>query len=166
VIPDYRSIVEAFDDHSVDFVIVGAVALVLHGSSRVTRDLDICYSRERANLDRIVKALKPFAPTLRGAPADLPFALDLPTLRAGLNFTLTSSAGDIDLLGDITGLGAFPAVKRLSSPMRIYDREVGVLSLDGLERAKRATGRLKDLADLAEIREIKRLLSQPDSERE
>lgn len=156
--PDYRAIFGALDEHGVDFVVIGAVALVLHGSPRVTRDLDICYSRERANLERLANALKPFAPTLRGAPANLPFALDTPTLRAGLNFpTLQSSAGDLDLLGEVTGIGAYPAVKRLSTVMRVYDRDVRVLSLDGLERAKRAAGRLKDLADLAEIQEIRRL---------
>jgi hypothetical protein len=157
VTPDYRAIIDALDEHGVDFVVIGAVALVLHGSARVTRDLDVCYSRERANLERLASALKPFAPTLRGAPASLPFALDTPTLRAGLNFTLQSSIGDLDLLGDVTGIGAYPAVKRLSIVMRLYDRDVRVLSLDGLERAKRAAGRLKDLADLAEIQEIRRL---------
>ncbi|HKE85535.1 MAG TPA: hypothetical protein VKB50_17355 [Vicinamibacterales bacterium] len=157
MIPDYRAIVDTLDRHDVDFVIVGAVALVLHGSPRVTRDLDVCYSREPANLERLARAVKPFAPTLRGAPKDLPFALDAATLKAGLNFTLQSKAGDLDLLGEITGIGAYPAVRRLSTVMRVYDRDVRVLSLDGLERAKLAVGRLKDLADLAEIREIKRL---------
>lgn len=163
--PDYQSIFETLGDHRVDFVIVGAVALVLHGSSRVTRDLDVCYSRERANLERLVKALKPFTPTLRGAPTDLPFVLDVQTLQAGLNFTLASSAGDVDLLGEITGIGGFPAVKRLSDPMSVYGRQIRVLSLEGLERAKRAAGRLKDLADLAEIREIRSLQSKGDGEK-
>jgi hypothetical protein len=157
MIPDYRAIVEALDDHDVDFVVIGAVALVLHGSARVTRDLDICYSRERLNLDRLAKALQPLAPTLRDAPRDLPFTLDAATLQAGLNFTLQSSAGDLDLMGEVTGIGAYPAVRRLSVVMNIYERDVRVLSLDGLERAKRAAGRLKDLADLAEIREIRKL---------
>jgi len=157
VIPDYRSLVAALDDGHVDFVIVGAIALVLHGSARVTRDLDICYSREHANLERLARTLKPFAPTLRGAPDALPFVLDAATLKAGLNFTLQSKAGDLDLMGEITGIGSYPAVRRASIPMRVYDREIRVLSLDGLERAKRAAGRLKDLADLAEIQEIRRL---------
>ncbi|MGH9203808.1 MAG: hypothetical protein ACRD2A_21485 [Vicinamibacterales bacterium] len=157
MIPDYRSIFEVLDRQKVDFVVIGAVALVLHGSARVTRDLDICYSRERVNLERLAKALKPFAPTLRGAPEDLPFTLDPATLRAGLNFTLRLSAGDLDLLGEVTGIGTYPAVRRLSLVMTVYDRDVRVLSLDGLERAKRAAGRLKDLADVAEIREIRRL---------
>ena len=157
MIPDYRLILEALRDHRVDFVVIGAVAMALHGSARVTRDLDICYSRERNNLDRLAKAVKPFGPTLRGAPDDLPFALDTATLQAGLNFTLRSSAGDLNLLGEVTGIGGYPAVRRLSVVMTVYERDVWVLSLDGLERAKRAVGRLKDLADIAEIHEIRRL---------
>ena len=154
---DYRAILEALHAHRADFVVIGAVAMVLHGSARVTRDLDLCYSRERGNLLRLANALKPLAPTLRDAPRGLPFALDAETLRAGLNFTLRSTAGDLDLLGEVTGIGGYPAVARLSVVMSVYDRDVRVLSLDGLERAKRAAGRLKDLADLAEIREIRRL---------
>jgi len=157
VIPDYQALFEALADREVDFVVIGAVALVLHGSARVTRDLDICYSRERANLERLAKALKPFAPTLRGAPENLPFTLDVATLRAGLNFTLRSSAGDLDLIGEVTGIGGYPAVRRLSLVMSVYGRDIHVLGLDGLERVKRAAGRLKDLADLAEIVEIRRL---------
>ena len=68
VIPDYRSIFDVLQKHKVDFVVIDAIAMVLHGSARVTRDLDICYSRGRTNLDRLARALKPFAPTLRVAP--------------------------------------------------------------------------------------------------
>jgi len=156
MIPDYQALIGALADREVDFVIVGAVAMVLHGSARVTRDLDICYSREPRNLERLAAALDRFTPALRDAPEGLPFVLDVATLKAGLNFTLVSSAGDIDLLGELPGLGAFPVVYRLSEPMAVYARDVRVLSLDGLERAKRAAGRLKDLADLAEIIEIRR----------
>ena len=156
MIPNYRAIIDALSEHEVDFVIIGAVALVLHGSSRVTRDLDLCYSRERSQLARLASALKPLRPTLRGAPDRLPFTLDVATLGAGLNFTLQSSAGDLDLLGEVTGVGPFAVVRRMSVVMSVYDRDVRVLSLAGLERAKRATGRLKDLVDLEEILEIRR----------
>jgi hypothetical protein len=165
VTPDYQAIFQTLLEHEVEFVVIGAVALVLHGSPRVTRDLDICYSRERANLERMAAALQPFAPTLRGAPDDLPFTLDAATLRAGLNFTLRSSAGDLDLLGDVTGIGGYPAVRRMSVLMPVYGRDVRVLGLDGLERAKRAAGRLKDLVDLAEIREIRRRVADSDNTR-
>ena len=161
--PDYRTLLAALDKRGVDFVIVGAVALVLHGSSRVTLDLDICYSREAANLSRLAAALKPFNPKLRGAPDRLPFSLDAATLAAGLNFTLQTTAGDLDLLGELTGLGTYKVVRRLSVSMEVYDHEVRVLGLDGLERAKRAAGRLKDLADLEEIIELRRQTRSRDS---
>jgi hypothetical protein len=156
VTPDYQALLAALGDHRVEFVVVGAVALVLHGSARVTRDLDVCYSRERDNLTRLAAALKPYRPRLRGAPDSLPFALDAATIGAGLNFTLQTTAGDLDLLGELPALGSFKVVRRLSVSMKVYDRHVQVLSLEGLERAKRAAGRLKDLADLEEILELRR----------
>jgi hypothetical protein len=129
---------------------------VLHGSPRVTRDLDICYSRVAGQPARLSKALAPFKPTLRGAPESLPFTLDQATLEGGLNFTLQSSAGDLNLRAEVSGPGSFTVVQRLSVVMSIYERDVNVLSLEGLERAKRAAGRLKDLVDLEEILEIRR----------
>jgi hypothetical protein len=106
------------------------VALVLHGSARVTRDLDIAYARSDLNLERVSAALRPFEPRLRGAPANLPFRLDVPTLRSGLNFTLTTSAGDIDLLGEILGLGDFAVIERFTTIVAVYERQVRVLNLE------------------------------------
>ena len=154
--PDYAIFVHRLTDADVEFVVIGATALVVHGSARVTHDLDICYARDAENLKRLAKALRPLRPTLRGAPDTLPFALDAATLQSGLNFTLQTTAGDLDLLGEVTGLGTYATVARMSAHEDLYDRRVRVLTLDGLERAKRAAGRLKDLADLAEIVEIRR----------
>ena len=156
MITDFARLLRALTDVDVEFVVIGAVALVVHGSARVTRDLDICYGRDVQNLERLSTALLPLSPTLRGAPAGLPFTLSVATLRSGLNFTLTTTAGEIDLLGEVTGLGAYTTVRRLSAPVLLYGRKIQVLSLEGLERAKRAAGRLKDLADLEEILEIRR----------
>ena len=156
MIPDYRVLLTALTAEHVDFVIIGGIALVLHGSARITRDIDICYSRERENLTRLSRALRPFRPTLRGAPADLPFVLDVHTLRSGLNFTLATQAGDIDLLGEVGGIGMYPIVARFGAPMEVYGMTVNVLSLDGLERAKRAAGRTKDIVDLEDILAIRR----------
>ncbi|HEU5059717.1 MAG TPA: hypothetical protein VFU21_24465 [Kofleriaceae bacterium] len=154
--PDFQRLVDALAATGVRYVIVGGVALVLQGSARTTRDLDICYARDGENLDAIATALAPFRPTLRGAPRDLPFRLDGATLRSGLNFTLESEAGDIDLLGELTGVGGYDQLAAGADVMELYGHPVRVMSLDALERAKRAAGRLKDLADLAEILEIRR----------
>jgi hypothetical protein len=156
MVTDFRKLVETLAENEVEFVIVGGVALVLQGSPRTTVDLDICYSRNPANLERLAIALAPYQPTLRGAPPDLPFRLDADTIRTGLNFTLCTSIGDIDLMGEITGVGDYVQVAADATPMELYGYKVRVMSLNALERAKRAAGRLKDLADLAEILEIRR----------
>jgi hypothetical protein len=97
----------ALCEAEVAFVVIGGMAAVAQGSSYVTADLDICYQRQPHNYQRLSQALRPFHPQLRGAPADLPFVLDAATLKAGLNFTLTTASGDLDLKGELTGLGDY-----------------------------------------------------------
>ena len=75
----------------VEFIVVGGVAAQAHGSARVTQDVDVSYSRTEDNLRRVLTALRPFKPYLRGAPRGLPFEWSEATLRAGLNFTLTTT---------------------------------------------------------------------------
>ena len=153
---DFQGLLTALTDHKVDFVVIGGVALIVQGSARTTTDLDICYSRQPENVRRLAEALAAQKPTLRGAPSDLPFRWDARTLANGLNFTLETDLGWIDLLGEVTGLGSYDAVAAAARPMELYGRSALVLGLDGLERAKKAAGRVKDLTDLAEIREIRR----------
>jgi hypothetical protein len=116
-------------------------------------DLDICYARSTDNLDRLARALAPFHPALRGAPPSLPFVLDARTLRSGLNFTLRASIGDLDLFGEVPGVGDYEAVAR--DALELFDHRVRVMSLATLEWAKQAAGRAKDLIDLEAIRELR-----------
>lgn len=153
---NFRAILEALLDENVEFVVVGGVALVARGAPRTTEDIDLCYARDEANLLRLASALAPLRPYLRGAPPGLPFILDAPTLKAGLNFTLTTTVGDVDLMGELSGLGGYEQVKAAASPLSLYGRSIDVLELTGLERAKKAAGRVKDLADLAFIAELKK----------
>jgi hypothetical protein len=155
-VTDIQRLLEVLTDAGVEFVVIGGVALVLRGSDRVTVDLDLCYSRRDQDLKRLAQALAPHHPRLRGAPADLPFLWDELTLRSGLNFTLTTDLGDVDLLGEVTGVGSFDAVASGASPLELGRIRVQVMDLDALERSKRAAGRAKDLLDLAAIAEIRR----------
>ena len=153
---DYERLFQRLAETGAAFVIIGGVALILRGSATVTFDIDLCYDRRPDNLRRISEALLSFTPTLRGAPEGLPFRLDPETLRSGLNFTLSTSVGPVDLLGEVAGLGTYDIVARLSSELTVYRHNVKVLSLEGLERAKRAAGRPRDLHALAEILELRR----------
>lgn len=143
-------------DAGVRFVVIGGVAMTLRGSSRTTVDVDICYARDPENLRRLAAALADLRPRLRGAPEGLPFLWDERTLRSGLNFTLTTDLGDVDLLGEVPGLGPFDAVAAAASDLPVDGRSLSVLDLDGLERSKRSAGRVKDLLDLAELAALRR----------
>lgn len=141
--------------NGVDFVVVGGVAATLHGSATATFDLDICYSRTTDNLERLANALADLSPRLRGAPPGLPFLWDCETLRRGFNFTLTTGFGDIDILGDIAGVGSFDEVKAASQTIEAFGLRLAVLSLEALIRAKRAAGRDKDLRAIPELEALK-----------
>lgn len=151
----FPKLLEVLTQGQVDFIVVGGVAVVAHGHSRMTKDLDICYSRELANLDRLANALSPFDPYLRGAPPGLPFVLDSRTLRSGLNFTLRTKLGDIDLLGELTGVGTYSDIVGRASPMRLFGQDIKIIHIDDLERAKQAAGRPQDLFDLEALRIIR-----------
>jgi hypothetical protein len=127
------------------------MAAVAHGSAYLTVDLDLCYSRKKENLEKLAQALVPFHPSLRGAPPDLPFSLDVSALKSGLNFTLTTDLGDLDLLGEVTGLGGYAEVLSFSEEMEIFGMRCRVLTLEGLIKNKRAVARVKDLRLLPEL---------------
>jgi hypothetical protein len=148
----------------VEFVLIGGAAMGLQGSAHLTKDMDFCYERSRPNLERLAEALKPYHPTLRGAPADLPFRFDAETISRGLNFTLRSALGDIDFLGEVSGLGAFVSVKAASNLMNVGGTECHVLSLAGLIRSKSAAGRPRDLYVLPELKALEELKKKTRSE--
>ncbi len=139
----------------VEFIVVGGVAATALGSSRATYDLDVVYSRNPANLERIVRTLAPLSPYLRGAPPGLPFRWDVETVRKGLNFTLTTSLGDLDVLGEIAGGGGYDALLPHTVRAQAYGVECLSLGLDKLIQVKRAAGRPKDLEAIAELEAIR-----------
>ena len=148
---DYRSLLSTLIEGKVDFVVVGGVAATLHGSARFTADLDVVYGRSRENIRRLVTALAPLQTYLRGAPPGLPFHLDAETVRAGLNFTLTTEAGPLDLLGEMAGGFDYEVARKRSISVELYGHRCHVIDLDALIEAKVAAGRPKDLEVVAEL---------------
>ena len=146
--------VQTLCDAEVDFVVVGGVSATFHGSSRVTYDLDICYSRAPHNLRRLAGALAPFHPRPREFPVDLPFIWDAATLRNATVFTLQTDIGEIDLLAEVMGLGPFDDVKAHSITVEGFGRRILTIDLPALIRAKRACGREKDINGLPELESL------------
>ena len=151
----FEALLEALASQGVSFVIIGGLAATLHGSARLTNDLDVAYERTAENIERLAAALAPLEPYLRGAPPGLPFRFDVPTIRRGLNFTLRTNAGDVDVLGEVTGIGGYDAVERESVAVELLGRTYKMLALDALIRAKRAAGRAKDLEVIAELEALR-----------
>jgi hypothetical protein len=132
----------------------------------MTADLDIAYERTRDNAKRIASALAPFVPRPRDWPTDLPFIFDAQAILSSEVLTLRTSGGDIDLLGEVKGLGSFADISAATETAEISGFTIPILSIDGLIRAKRAAGRPKDTAGLIELealREARALRDEPEA---
>jgi hypothetical protein len=74
---EINRLLERLCDSKIDFVIVGGFAATLHGSSLVTRDLDVCAILSDENVEKLRDALRDLKPTHRLTPQKLSF-LDNP----------------------------------------------------------------------------------------
>ena len=151
----FGSLLSRLTEHGVEFVVIGGLAVIAHGHIRTTADLDVCYARTPENVRRLVAALADLSPRLRGAPPELPFFWDEKTVKNGLNFTLVTSLGELDLLGEVTGLGAYGDIALRAEVVTLHDTSVKLLSLEDLIRSKAAAGRAKDLLDLEALRKLR-----------
>jgi hypothetical protein len=142
--------------HHVRFVLIGGFAGRLWGSNTITNDLDICYARDRPNLEALASALRELGAILRGAPKDLPFLLYAQTLERGDHLTFETKFGDLDCLGTPAGSKGFQDLVDGSAEMVVDSIRVLVASLQDLIRLKRTAARPKDLVEveiLAALRE-------------
>ncbi len=152
---DFAALLQLLSEGRVQFIMIGGVAATAHGSVRLTQDLDIVYCRSEDNISQLVAALKPIAPYLRDAPPGLPFQWNRAAVERGLNFTLSTSLGAIDLFGEIVGGGNYEDLLPHTISLRVFGIECRCLNLDWLIRVKRAAGRPKDLEVLAELEALR-----------
>lgn len=148
---DFEALVRLLTHGNVEFIMVGGAAATVHGSARLTQDLDIVYRRTPENIDRLATCLQPHHPYLRGAPPGLPFKFDTHTIQRGFNFTLTTALGSIDLLGEITGGGDYEELLPYSVEVELFGVKCRCLGLRRLIEVKRAAGRPRDLEVVAEL---------------
>ncbi|HET6880771.1 MAG TPA: hypothetical protein VFI31_11490 [Pirellulales bacterium] len=140
--------------HEVRFIIIGGIAGMAHGAARATYDIDVVYARDTENIKCLVTALQPHQPYLRGAPPGLPFTWDERTVQGGLNFTLTTALGPIDLLGEVAGGGFYEELLPFSEELELFGVKCRVAGLGKLIQLKRAAGRPKDFEAIAELQAL------------
>jgi predicted nucleotidyltransferase len=150
----WEEVARLLQEHGVRFILIGGWAAIVQGAARSTNDVDVVYSRDSENIDRLVAALASAQPYLRGAPPGLPFRWDAATVRAGLNFTLTTAYGNLDLFGDVTGGGTYDELLPFTEEVTAFGVPYRVVTLERLIQLKRAAGRPKDLEAIAELQAL------------
>lgn len=155
--PDFGHVIRSLAGCNVEFVLLGATAAIAQGAPIGTIDLDLGYRRTKANIGRLIEAIRPFRPRLRGVEESVPFAFTASALLRGCNFTLATDAGDIDLLGHITGVGDYEAMTASAVSIAMFGCPVLVMDLTDIIKSKKAAGRPKDKAVLPVLEETLRL---------
>ena len=151
---DYEKVIQTLADHEVKFILVGGLAAIIHGSPELTEDVDVVYARDRENIRRLVEALRTYSPYLRGVERGLPFTWDERTVRMGLNFTLDTALGDVDLLGEVTGGRTYEELVPYSAEASAFGRKFLCVGLERLILLKRAAGRPKDFLSLGTLQAL------------
>jgi hypothetical protein len=150
-----KSLLKVLLSNEIDFVIVGGFAGVVHGSSMVTRDLDICATIDENSVAKLRLALCELNPVHRmNLGANISF-LDSPKDTRGLNnIYLTTTLGVVDILSEVPPVGGFAMVKSRSIEISIYGYKCRVICVEDLIKIKGSMKRPKDLQMHEELKAI------------
>jgi predicted nucleotidyltransferase len=150
---DPARVFATLDRHGVDYVTIGAFAVIAHGYVRATADIDVMARQDRDNLERLAAAFADLNARLRGVDAHLldTDPTDPDTLANGASFTLDTDAGPVDYLNDVPGAGDYDDLRARAIEATAAGVTVRVVGLDDLIRMKRASGRPQDLRDIANL---------------
>ncbi len=157
--PGPEAILATLVAHGVDFVIIGGLAAVAHGSRRVTRDIDIIARPDSDNLALLQQALTELAAVqLVANSAERPIEpADVAMVGLGATLHTRSPAGRLDVVGGAAGAAPYEALRARSIVSHVGAVEIRISGLDDLIAMKRAAGRPLDLQDIAD-------LTAPDTE--
>lgn len=140
----------------VDFVVIGAIAVVAHGHIRTTRDVDITYDTAPANLKALGEFLVASDARLRGVAEVVPFVPDERTLERVEILTLETSLGSLDLMASPPGAPSYVELRKRAASIELDGRTVRVAAIDDLIAMKRAAGRARDLEDIEALEALRR----------
>jgi predicted nucleotidyltransferase len=145
------------DAAGVEFVVIGGIAAIAHGSPQITQDLDIVFATDDGNLERLGRALQDLKATLRGVTEEVPFAPDARTLRHVRLLTLDTEEGRLDVMVEPDGSKGYEQLLAGSIEAIVGGTAVRIAGLDDLIAMKKAAGRPKDRIYVEELEAIKRL---------
>ncbi|MGI8618813.1 MAG: hypothetical protein ACR2L6_06945 [Gemmatimonadaceae bacterium] len=158
--PEAVTILRQLASHGVRFVVIGGVAAQLHGSARLTKDLDILYDTAPDNIERLAGLLIRWRSYLRGVEPGPPFTPDARTIRPIEVLTLETEHGKFDALQRVAGIGAYADALPAMQPFPVADFAVNALSLESLIKSKLAAGRPRDKTEVLELEALRSIAEQ------
>ena len=157
-IADQERLLSTLAAHRVDFLVAGGVAVIMHGYSRFTRDLDIIPSPDQSSMRDLAAALSELqahAVTARGERVEVDLAHP-ESLSVG-NYFLSTKFGALDLFnGPRPDLRRYRRLEAAATSVEVAGHDVKVISKADLIAMKRDAGRPKDLRDIAALTELER----------
>lgn len=152
------------DAHDVDYVLVGGLAGVLHGSTAMTNDADIVPAGDRDNLERLAAALRDLDARLRSpdTPEGVPFDPHPELLASMATLNTTTRCGDLDATFAPSGLTGYDDLAEGSVEFDIAGFRVRVASLADIISSKEAADRPKDRATLPILRALDEEIRRED----
>lgn len=142
---DFKELLELFNKHMVEYVIVGGYALAFHGAPRVTGDIDLFVRPRTDNAERILAALNEFG------FGSLDLSVEELT-KPGMVIQLGVPPVRVDIITRVSGV-SWEKADADKVPGRYGQTPVHFISRDDFIANKKATGRLKDAADLEALGE-------------
>ncbi len=167
---DVARLLGALDRHGVEYLIVGGLAAVSYGATRLTDDADCVVRRERANLDRIAAAMRELGARLHvegmsdEEAKQLPMQLDGETLGALEISTWVTDAGGLDVLADIPAADGrripYEELAGRANTIQGSDIVIRAAALDDIIASKEWANRQKDHDALPELYELRATLQR------
>ena len=152
---NFGNIIYSLSEKNVEFVIVGEIACYVHGWKHISLKLEITYSKSEENLKKIVEALSPFQPYLFNFSTNPAFDFNENLLGLNEDIQFKTNAGMIYLLNELDGIGDYNETEKLSEEINFYGNPTKILTLAGLIKTKKATGKKRDLLILPELEVLK-----------
>lgn len=155
-----KRILDALIEAEVDFVVIGGVAIVLHGVDYHTVDIDFAIEHSSETAQRIADAMAPYHPRPLGFPPDLPYVWDKTMVLNTSNLVMESDIGRFDLLSEPAGIDSYTNLRSRAIEFPLFGHMIKVASIDDLIEMKRAAGRDKDLEHIRHLEAVKKILEE------
>jgi predicted nucleotidyltransferase len=148
---DLRGLLRGLHEYDVEYVLLGAVAMVFYGYVRNTDDFDVVVNPESENLDRVTEWLKSIDAMLKLNPSRPFGARERWGLQKGSNATVLTTLGQVDVVQQLPGMPEWPQLIEDAELYEIDGMRVQVINRRTLIELKRRRGSNLDLADIAAI---------------